>query len=92
MWLAHDGGSPVAVAAHVEGGRGPIPRHSLAWLLVSPTSRRRGFGRALVGAVLAHARQRGAAEVWVETHADWAGAIAFWNAVGFEPWPAGGGR
>jgi GNAT superfamily N-acetyltransferase len=82
-WLAEGPGAagPVGLAALVAAGA----RHSLAWLLVAPADRRRGVARALVGTALAAAREAGAREVWVETHARWAAAVATWNALGFDP-------
>ena len=86
-WLAWAGGAPCGLAALVEAGAGPLRRHSIAWLLVSDAARRRGVGRALVGAAVARARARGARELWVETRGDWSAALAFWRSVGFRAPP-----
>lgn len=83
VWLAYAAETPVGLVAHVEGDAGPSPRHSIAWLLVGASARRRGVGSALVAAALDHARARGAAEVWVETSSAWPDVLAFWQAVGF---------
>jgi len=82
-WLAFDSDRPVGFAAAVVAGARGVARHSIAWLLVSDDRRRRGVGRALVAAAVTRARERGAAEVWVETRSDWIDAVAFWRAVGF---------
>jgi GNAT superfamily N-acetyltransferase len=82
-WLAFDSDRPVGFAAAVVAGACGVVRHSIAWLLVSDDRRRHGVGRALVAAAVTRARERGAAEVWVETRSDWIDAVAFWRAVGF---------
>jgi ribosomal protein S18 acetylase RimI-like enzyme len=51
---------------------------------VAPRARRRGLGRALTEAFVAHARAQGAAEVWVLTEAD--------NAAGLATYASAGGR
>lgn len=86
-WLAFVEEAPVGLAAVVSAGDGPSPRHSIAWLLVARQARRRGVGSALVAAIVGDARDRGIAEIWVETHADWSAAVAFWQAVGFRRVP-----
>lgn len=84
VWVAERDDTIVGLVATVAAGTNP-PRHSIAWLLVSPACRRRRVGSALVAAALAEARARGAREVWVETRADWAAAEALWRALGFRP-------
>ena len=59
------------------------PRFSIPWLLVRPESRRSGVGRALVAAVLDHAKGLGAPRVTIDTLDRWPEAVAFWRAVGF---------
>lgn len=82
-WMAWIDGTPVGLVASVVTGPEARLRHSIAWLLVSRHARRRGVGAALVATALRAARDRGAAEIWVETRSDWPAATAFWNAVGF---------
>ncbi len=80
-WLARpEDGSEQAVglASLVETGGG---RFSIAWLLVDPARRRSGVATALVRHAVAHARSRGAAEVWADTLSTWPEAIAFWQAL-----------
>lgn len=84
VWVAERGDTTVGLVASVATGTNP-PRHSIAWLLVSPACRRRGVGSTLVAAALEEARAYGAREVWVETLADWAAAEALWRALGFRP-------
>ena len=56
---------------------------SIPWLLVRPESRRSGVGRALVAAVLDHAKGLGAPRVTIDTLDRWPEAVAFWRGVGF---------
>lgn len=62
-------------------------RHSIGWVLVHPAARRRGVARALVAQACSRAVELAAEAVWVECRSDWAGAIAFWQAVGFTERP-----
>lgn len=64
-------------------GREAAGRWSIGWLVVHPSARRQGVGRALVATAVGHARAAGATVVHAETSADWP-AAAFWQAVGFE--------
>ena len=52
-------------------------------LAVHRPARRRGAGRALVGAAILWARDRGLRGVWVEPRADNADAIDFYLSLGF---------
>jgi ribosomal protein S18 acetylase RimI-like enzyme len=52
-------------------------------LVVDRRARRRGAGRALVGAAAAWARERGLRGLWAEPGADNDGAIAFYLSLGF---------
>jgi ribosomal-protein-alanine acetyltransferase len=53
-------------------------------IAVAPTARRQGLGRALVVALLAEARARTAAEVFLEVRADNPNAQALYASLGFE--------
>jgi ribosomal protein S18 acetylase RimI-like enzyme len=59
-------------------------RHSIGWVLVHPATRRRGVARALVAQACSRAAELAAEAVWVECRSDWAEAMEFWRAVGFE--------
>lgn len=51
---------------------------------VLPAARRRGIGRVLVRALVAHARQQGAAEVLLEVRVDNDAARALYDSEGFD--------
>ena len=53
-------------------------------LAVAPEARRRGLGRALVGAAVAAAETAGARAVFLEVAEDNAAALALYEAAGFE--------
>lgn len=87
-WLARADGAddrPVGLVSLVAAGPAGAVRHSIGWLLVDPGHRRRGVGTALVHVALAEAGRTSATEVWVETHAAWPAATAFWHRLGFMP-------
>jgi len=52
-------------------------------LVVSPSARGRGIGRALMDTVTAFARSRGSWCVWLETQADNYPAIQFYQRLGY---------
>lgn len=56
----------------------------IADLAVAPAFRRRGIGRALVEALLEHARARDLSEVEIGVEADNQGALALYRQLGFE--------
>lgn len=53
-------------------------------IAVSPVLRRQGSGRALLGAFLGQALDRGAEEIWLEVRADNTAALGLYRAAGFE--------
>jgi GNAT superfamily N-acetyltransferase len=63
-------------------------RYSIGWLLVHPTARRGGVGRALVAQACRRAADLSAGKIWVECRSDWAEAMAFWRSVGFDRVPS----
>ena len=84
-WVAEDGeGRPVGVLL---GYRSPDhPDEAVVHLVgVHPNHRRRGIGRALVEAFLAHVEPAGAATVTAVAWPDQPIAVAFFGAVGFRP-------
>lgn len=85
-WNATGGGAATGLVAVVTTGSSRR-RHSIGWLLVAPFARRRGVGTSLVHAAVDEVRSAGGTEVWVDTHADWPDAIAFWHRLGFTPSP-----
>lgn len=62
-----------------QGDRGRIVRMSVA-----RDHRREGFGRAVVGELMARARQRAMMEVRVSTDTPWLSAVALYHSCGFE--------
>lgn len=53
-------------------------------LYVHPSARGRGIGRALLRAIIAHARTRGYTEMRLDTLSDMRGAMALYRDAGFE--------
>jgi len=86
-WIAEDTARAVGFCvARVEAAPPSLrePRRALITeLYVRPGERRRGVGRALLGAALEWARARGAARVEVRVAARNAEGQAFWRAQGF---------
>lgn len=78
-WLARRGGEAAGfIAARVVADECEILN-----LAVAPAYRRRGVGRRLVERALAEARRAGARRCWLEVRASNAGAITFYEAMGF---------
>lgn len=75
---------PRGIVVLVRGSGGAALRHSISWLLVHPAARRRGVGRWLAAKACRRACTLGATEVFIECHAAWHHAIAFWRSVGFD--------
>ena len=82
VWLAEEsGGHAVAAAglAQVVASRGD--RWSIPFVLVSPSSRRRGLATALLRELLREAASTGAGFVRAETLTTWSDAAAFWSRL-----------
>lgn len=62
-----------------------LPKAELLSVAVAPSSRGRGYGRALVGEATAELKRRGAAGVRVVVGSENQAAIALYRACGFEP-------
>lgn len=56
----------------------------LLTIAVKSTTRRRGAGRALLNAVIAHAREAGARSLFLEVGADNPAALALYGQAGFQ--------
>jgi GNAT superfamily N-acetyltransferase len=87
-WLAVTVDSPQQPVGSVtlavrEGEAGEVP--VVHWLLVDPRWRRRGIGRVLMLELEQAAWDAGWREIQLETHANWAEAVAFYQSIGFEP-------
>jgi ribosomal-protein-alanine N-acetyltransferase len=54
-------------------------------IAVAPDARRHGLGRALMNALTAEARERGARQLFLEVRADNPGAQTLYDSLGFEP-------
>jgi GNAT superfamily N-acetyltransferase len=79
FWAAgHEGG--VLVAFGYLSGMG-LEHGYIEDVMVDPSHRRRGLGRAVVAALLAEARRRGTAIVTVTFHSE---HLKFYEACGFE--------
>jgi len=60
-------------------------------MAISPAFRRRGIGKAVLAALLAHARELGVPRVGIATNADWHDAIAFYRGCGGRELPRADG-
>lgn len=82
-WVAEEGGGPVGfLLCYLERRRAGAPRQLLVYEIgVREAHRRRGVGRALVGAMREWMAQHDVAEAWVL--ADNPGAEAFYAACSF---------
>lgn len=84
-----DDAAAVGTCAAVPHGDGTI---ELAKLAVTEHAKGRGIGRALCLQVIAFARARGAARIWLLTNASLAPALALYESLGFVrramPFPA----
>lgn len=86
VFLAHVNGQAAGFASlrllpMIEAER---PHAELSDLFVAESFRRRGVGAALVHAVEAYARERGATRILLLTGFDNPGAQAFYRSLGFE--------
>lgn len=73
----------VGAVALGRAGRPPHDRASIQWLMVDPTQRRRGIGRALIAVVEQAAWDSDERELSLETHADWREAIRLYEGCGY---------
>ncbi|AGB80954.1 ribosomal-protein-alanine N-acetyltransferase [Serratia rubidaea] len=68
-------------------------------IAIDPRYQRRGYGRALLNALIAELESRGVVTLWLEVRASNRGALALYNDLGFNEvtvrrnyYPAAGGR
>jgi ribosomal-protein-alanine acetyltransferase len=78
-------GEPTKVKAYA-GLRAPArsPQADIQTIAVAPDARRHGIGRALMHALTAEARNRGARELFLEVREDNPGAQSLYDSLGFE--------
>jgi ribosomal protein S18 acetylase RimI-like enzyme len=86
VFLGELGGLPVGllVLRTVPTLSGPEDWAEVTELYVRPASRRRGVGRALVGAATQFARRRGCSEVHLLVDPENMAALSFYQALGFQ--------
>lgn len=80
---------PLAEPQRVDGYGGlhaPVrePQADIQTIAVVPGARRRGLGRVLMLQLMAEARRRGAADIFLEVRADNPDAQALYDSLGFE--------
>ncbi len=85
LWIAEAAGEPVGTVAMALRGTGAHAVPAVHWLAVVPAWRRRGVGRLLTETLEAAAWDAGHRTVWLETHAKWERALAFYRALGYVP-------
>lgn len=88
IWLAesiYEGmpGELVGTATLALRGTGCSAKPVVHWLAVLPTWRRRGVATLLMDALEASAWKDGHREIWLETHAAWIAAAAFYDSRGY---------
>jgi GNAT superfamily N-acetyltransferase len=85
-WVATNDAGEVVGAVTLAIREGEAGRAAVVhWLLVDPAWRRRGIGRVLMSHLEQAAWEAGYREVQLETHADWASAVAFYQSMGYAP-------
>ena len=84
-WVATDSNGIIGAVtlALREGSEAIVP--AVHWLLVDPSSQRRGVARALMSHLEIAAWNDGHREVQLETHANWQSAVAFYQSIGCAP-------
>jgi N-acetylglutamate synthase-like GNAT family acetyltransferase len=79
VWFAEQGGQAIGCAALID--RGPVGQ--LRWVVLLPSARGHGVGRALVDMAIDHARLCRHTEVYLETTDGLASSMAIYEKVGF---------
>ena len=90
MWLAQarlagDDWPVVGTVTWADRGRPPEAKAAVHWLAVLPGFRRQGVGRLLLETLHQACWDAGYREVFLETHAAWAGAERLYAALGYQP-------
>ena len=83
--VAEDGGGLAALAYVTFAGAAPVPFAIVEDLIVSPATRGRGVGKALLDWIAAEARARGIRRLFLESGVDNERAHAFFEREGFRP-------
>jgi ribosomal protein S18 acetylase RimI-like enzyme len=86
--VAKDGEEVVGMAVghvHVPSSVSDDRAVEVSSVIVRPSHRGRGIGRALTGAVARFAQEQGIHKLTLRTFSANEGALAFWQAMGFEP-------
>jgi GNAT superfamily N-acetyltransferase len=87
MWFAQSRGRNLETLGTATLGERGVPGRSCAsihWLLVDPDNQGQGVGRLLVAAVEETCWQAGRKTLTLETLSSWTGAVAFYEALGYE--------
>jgi putative acetyltransferase len=87
IFFAVRGGLAVGTCAAIPHGEDEF---ELAKLCVTPKAQGKGLGRALAGAVLGHARRRGARRVVLVSSSRLGPALRLYESLGFEQRPFSG--
>ncbi len=82
MWFAEADGTIGSVTWAMRG-RQVYDSPVIHWLMVEPEWRRRGVGRLMIHTLEAACWQAGYRQIGLETHAKWADANAFYEALGY---------
>lgn len=85
MWLATDDvGALVGAVTLGRSGRPPHDEPCVMWLMVDPSQRRRGIGRALLATLERAAWEAGERRVTLETHTSWTDAVRLYEQAGYQ--------
>lgn len=83
MWIAETAGEAIGAVTLGERGSAGRSRPVVHWLGVRPAWRQRGVGRLLMTHLEAACWEAGRRRVWLETHAAWREAMAFYRRLGY---------
>ena len=83
MWLAEREDRLVGSATLALRGSADRSKAVIHWMMVHPEWRRQGVGRLLATRLEAAAWDLGHREIFLETHASWQAAVAFYQRLGY---------